>query len=71
MNTTFENKEVACRKDHYCIWCGEIISKGETARHYKGVFEGDLQDWHMHPECYKDAEDELESGFTPYANERG
>ena len=48
-----EGKVVTCRKPHRCIWCGEMIEKGETAAYRRYISEDECfgQDyWHM--ECY-------------------
>jgi hypothetical protein len=72
MSVTFESKQVKCGKDHYCIWCGGMILKGEAAHYYKGIFQGDFQNWHMHPECFEaNTQDHPEDGFTAYCQERG
>lgn len=59
------------RKDHRCEWCGETIPKGENHTQYRGMWEGEWQNWRMHDECYDacDARD-FEDGFTPYCGER-
>lgn len=61
------------RKDHKCIWCGQIIIKGEKHRHEKSVYDG-IQDHRWHLECNKAANDyfrkEHEEEFAPYENKR-
>ena len=65
--------EHAGRKDHRCEWCGENIPKGEIFAHFKGMWEGDFQNWRMHLECYSasSSSDYLTDGFTPYQYQRG
>lgn len=61
------------RKDHRCIWCGQKIAKGEGYMNERSVFDGDMQNHHWHPECWKDSHtnnDEPEWEFTPYSYER-
>lgn len=70
-----EGKVVTCRKPHRCIWCGEMIEKGETAAYRRYISEDECfgQDyWHM--ECYiamMRSEDPLDEGFYPFEQERG
>ena len=60
------------RKDHRCIWCGQTIPKGESFAHYKGIWEGNWQNWRMHEECYASCDSlDYEDGFEPYAHKRG
>lgn len=51
-NIDDNGRTVKCRKKHRCEWCGEFISKGETAvvRVYK--FDDVFNDARMHPECW-------------------
>lgn len=60
------------RKDHRCEWCGQSIPKGETFFHYKGIFEGEWQNWRMHNECFEDYQinSDVNEGFSPFDNER-
>ena len=60
------------RKDYRCEWCGQKILRGEQHIHFVGRWEGEFQDWRMHPECYDAAnkEGDLIDGFTPFDNER-
>lgn len=64
----------ACRKKHWCHWCGEPIEKGHPAVRIVGVWEGDFGSSHWHPECitvyrsmgYKEREDNgVNEGFEP------
>ena len=67
-----EGKVVKVRKDCRCHWCGEGIAKGKEAFWFKGRWNGDWQDWRMHPECeaaYRE-DDSYDEGFTPFDNPR-
>ena len=61
------------RKTHRCAWCGQSIDARTLAYHYKGMFDGDWQDWYMHQECERsyalDARDH-DYMFEPYGNPR-
>ena len=39
------------RKQHRCLWCGEMIPAGSTACHSSGIWEGDFWSAYFHPEC--------------------
>lgn len=39
------------QKEHRCEWCYWPIQKGEKHALYKGMHEGDWQNWRMHEEC--------------------
>ncbi len=59
------------RKDYRCAWCGENIPQGTPHQHYAGMWDGDWQNWRMHPECYNDVDmDDQLDGFTLYDHER-
>lgn len=64
------------RKEHRCIWCGELILKGEKYTRQKGRFEGEWCDNPWHNDCWdgsmEDARREGETclHFTPHENER-
>lgn len=74
-----KNKEVIVRKNHQCVWCGEVIEKGSKAQHRIYTFNGDFMDDREHPECYKAMCEawpsmgsyELENGITPGDYKRG
>ena len=40
-------------KSYKCVWCVDRISPGVKHLHFKGVWQGDFQDWRMHVECEK------------------
>jgi len=40
-------------KAHKCIWCSEPIVIGEAHQKFFGKFEGDIQDWRTHNDCWK------------------
>lgn len=48
-----EGSTVRARKRHRCEWCQDIIKVGESHSHYKGMWEGDWQDWRTHTDCYE------------------
>ena len=48
-----EGGTVKTRKSHRCEWCYQRIEAGVECYHYKGMFQGEWQDWYMHPECEK------------------
>jgi hypothetical protein len=50
--TELSSKELTCRKEHRCAWCGEQMDKGEKAHYRSGLYEGDFFSEHWHPECW-------------------
>lgn len=42
----------AGKKAFECVWCHTECSVGQPRVHYFGTWEGELQNWHMHPECH-------------------
>lgn len=68
------DKTQVARKDHHCIWCGEIIKAGQAFHANAGKYEGKFQYNCYHPECWRVACDLFRSGddcFDPYTFERG
>jgi hypothetical protein len=66
-----EGKTVRTRRPHRCEWCYQAIDSGSECYHYKGMWEGDWQDWYMHHECkevYSLNGDQ--DGFMPGEGER-
>ena len=65
--------QIKIRKDSRCDWCGETMKKGETVYRWKGMWEGDWQNWKMHNECEiaMRKEDEFSEGFESYVHVRG
>jgi hypothetical protein len=62
------------RKDHRCIWCPEMILKGEKHIHEVSTYEGDFQDHRWHPECRKAMMENFnrnEPEFDAHACKRG
>jgi hypothetical protein len=55
------------RKQHRCEFCLGPIPKGEVHCQYKGIWEGDWQNWRMHDECYEDytLNWDWQDGFMP------
>jgi hypothetical protein len=69
-----EIRIVKTRKDRRCEWCGEDIPKGSTVPYFGGMWDGDWQSWHMHPECREAStldRSYMEDGFSPYEHARG
>lgn len=67
-----EIHHVTGRKPHRCEMCFGVIPKGESHAHFKGMWQGEWQNWRMHEECY-DASDKQEiyiDGFTPGEGEK-
>ena len=46
-----EYKIVKTKKEHQCITCNRKIPKGKKAYNYKGIFEGEWQNWYMCIPC--------------------
>lgn len=44
---------VVGRKDHRCDACHARIPKSEKHYNYRGMYDGDWQNWRMHEECFK------------------
>lgn len=53
---------VKANKVHRCTWCQTMIQKGETHFQFKGMWEGDWQNWRMHSECGTAHSDETADG---------
>lgn len=53
-------------KEHRCIWCYWRIPKGEKHKLYKGVYDGEWQNWRMHNECYEEQQDQARDGDTEF-----
>lgn len=69
-----ETKPVA-RKARSCIWCPEMIEKGQAYVREASTYDGEFQDHSWHPEC-KEAADiffrkEGECEFEAHACKRG
>lgn len=67
--------EPVARKDYRCIWCPELIRKGEKHIHEVSKWEGEFQNHRWHPECQKAADGYFrkcgESEFDPNTFKRG
>jgi hypothetical protein len=68
-----EGRTVKAGKQHQCIWCYEHVMVNEYHHHYKGMWEGDWQDWRMHLDCLKACREEQdgESEVHDEGHERG
>lgn len=44
-------KLVKTKKEHSCMYCGRTIPKGIKAFNYRGLFEGDWQNWYACQFC--------------------
>ena len=62
--------KLKARKDHRCIWCGQLIPKGENYIRESSIFENDFQDHKWHPECHEVAVAKVEGEFDAGCNER-
>lgn len=62
----------AGRKIFACCWCREDIPVGEPRVNYVGLWEGEFQNWHMHPECHSayKREDDAGGGDGQIHNEK-
>ena len=63
---------VVGRKPHRCEWCYEAILKGEQHHQFKGMWQGDWQNWRIHNECHEEYAKEPEhmDGFMPGEGKR-
>ena len=73
--TLIERVTYKARKQHPCVWCGQMIVVGERYERERCVFEGDPQTNHWHLECAEDIKVAMsyEPGcfeFTPGEAER-
>ena len=46
-----EGGYVIGRKEYRCVACYSRITNGESHYHYRGLYEGEWQNWRMHREC--------------------
>ena len=56
------------RLEHRCEYCYGPIPKGEKHPQFKGMWDGEWQNWRMHQECYdyySRSENYPDDGFTP------
>jgi hypothetical protein len=35
-----------------CVWCWTRCEVGQPRVGFFGQWDGEMQDWHMHPDCY-------------------
>jgi len=50
--------ERKAHKRYHCIWCWQIIGKGEKYIDTRSIADGELQINRFHPECHAAMEDE-------------
>jgi hypothetical protein len=53
------------RKEHCCEYCYGPIPKAEKHVQYKGMYDGDWQNWRMHNECFEAYDDSGQDCFCP------
>jgi len=71
--TELKRETHKARKQHQCIWCGQMILVGESYVYTTGMYLGDFQTQHFHPECCKAAGEYFDSGeeeFDPCDHKR-
>ena len=70
----FSCDETKARKQHRCIWCGEMVEQGNRYLREKSVYDGAFQDFAWHPECKQDQENDINNGgdceFISHSAER-
>jgi hypothetical protein len=59
-----EGKWIIGRKRHRCDGCFGPIPKGETHYNYRGIWQGEWQNWRMHEECFEGYDAEGDGEFT-------
>lgn len=77
MSDFISSKTIKKRKPSLCIWCGEIITKGEVCLEVISAEDGGIGSCYWHPEC-DDAcqkmmacEKSWGEPFSPYEFARG
>lgn len=54
MNEFYTCKDIKkTRKEHKCVACSKIISKGTSAYHQCGKFDGEFYSYYLCPTCFK------------------
>lgn len=68
-------KTVKTRKDHRCVWCGELIPKGSTVKFNSGRHLDSMYSQHWHDECIEPCKEHCKEGFgdgfDPHEHHRG
>jgi len=57
--------KVKCRSIHNCYWCGDRIDFGDSAIYYTGKWDGEFNNYYLHPEC-EEASKKLPSDDSEY-----
>jgi hypothetical protein len=65
-----EGNWVKTSKPHRCSWCGQRIEAKADAYHYKGMYDGEWQNWYMHEECQEAYALNGNEEFDPFEGER-
>ena len=73
MTTILSESRPNARKEHYCVWCGEQILKGEVYARQTLIFDGEFQSNCYHVECIEAApyHDDWAGGFGIGEYKRG
>lgn len=53
------------RKPHRCEYCYGPIPQGERHYQFKGIWEGEWQNWRMHKECNESYDMNGDGEFIP------
>ena len=51
MIKVLRNKTTIARKEHRCVFCGEVIHVGEKYYRQTNVYDGCIYDWVCHCDC--------------------
>jgi hypothetical protein len=74
MTIELTSKDVKCRKEHRCEWCGEVIINGSAAHYRSGRHDGRFISEYYHPECWAallKSDLGYDDEFMPMDQERG
>lgn len=64
--------QVTARKDHKCIWCGQVVPKSTSYLRERSTYDGHWQNFPWHLECKRSSFEHFRyaEDFVPYENER-